>query len=76
MIRIGLEELRELVSSIETVDENLCGLNQSHFWDHALSVAVCSSKIASMSTNVDPETAFTAAILHDIGRVILQPSCS
>ena len=72
VIRIGLEELREIVAGIEIVDQNLCGLNQCLAWDHALSVAVCSTKIAEMAEGVDPELAFTAAILHDIGRTILQ----
>ena len=72
VIRIGLEAIRELVSEIKVVDQNLCGHDQQHFWDHALSVAVCSSKIAELSEDIDPELAFTAAILHDIGRVILQ----
>ena len=72
VIRIGLEELRELISGVEVVDQDLCGHDQRSFWDHALSVAVCSSKIAAMTEDIDPELTFTAAILHDIGRAILQ----
>ncbi|MBL4698190.1 MAG: response regulator [Phycisphaerales bacterium] len=72
VIRIGLQELRELIAGIEIIDQNLCGLDQKLFWDHALSVAVCSAKIAGLSEDIDPELAFTAAVLHDIGRVILQ----
>ena len=36
-----------------------------------MAVAVCSQQIATQCSGVNPELAFTAAILHDIGRVIL-----
>lgn len=77
IIRIGLEELKNLVTGIGIVDnlaeiKSTGSLNHELFWEHSLAVAVCSSKIASYCPDVGDEVAFTAAILHDIGRVILQ----
>ncbi len=77
VIRIGLEELRNLVTRIGIFDnlaeiKSTGSLDIELFWEHSLAVAVCSSKIASYCPDVGDEVAFTAAILHDIGRVILQ----
>lgn len=72
VVRIGLEELRTLVVGFKVIDPNHCGIDQRQFWDHAIATAVCTSKIAELCTDIDPEFAFTAAILHDIGRVMLQ----
>lgn len=77
VIRIGLEELRNLVTGIGVVGKFADGKSsntaeQRLFWEHSLAVAVCSQKIASRCNDVSPELAFTAAILHDIGRVIFQ----
>ncbi len=38
---------------------------------HAFQMAVTSEKIASMSGQVSRETAYTAGLLHDIGKVVL-----
>ena len=77
IIRIGLEQLRILVAGIGIVEnleqsESAGPLDQQAFWDHALAVAVCSQRIANQCKGINPEVAFTAAILHDVGRVILQ----
>ena len=77
VLRIGLEHLRELIVGIQSLEnaqespEQACSFDQQLFWEHALGVAVCSSKIARHCQGLDPETVFTAAILHDIGRMIL-----
>lgn len=80
VLRIGLEHLRELIIGIGIIDR--LGVKSSAadepegrfdhhlLWEHALCAAVCSSKIAQLCEGVNPEAAFTAAILHDIGRVI------
>lgn len=77
IIRIGLEQLRILISGIGIVenlkeDQSAGPLDHTAFWDHALAVAACSQKIATQCKGVNPEVVFTAAILHDVGRVILQ----
>ncbi len=77
VLRIGLEHLNELIAETQSIEHT--STNEAHpgeldhalFWDHALSVALCSAKIARHCQALDPEAVFTAAILHDIGRMIL-----
>mgnify|MGYP000069184708 CR=1 FL=1 len=77
VIRIGLEELRNIVTGIGVVGKFVDGKSNDTaehrlFWEHSLAVAVCGQKIAACCGDVSQELAFTAAILHDIGRVIFQ----
>ncbi len=76
MIIIGLEELRYVVTCLAFLegilrklslkDEDLMAL-----WRHSVYVA-CSAKVLSTNTLVEePEKVFTAALVHDIGKVIL-----
>jgi putative nucleotidyltransferase with HDIG domain len=46
-------------------------LTMGDFWKHALSVAVASEVIARRCEGVKPEDAFTAGLLHDIGKLVL-----
>jgi len=41
------------------------------FWEHALVVALISSELAKIHRISDPEMAFVAGIMHDIGKSIL-----
>lgn len=42
------------------------------FWDHELRTALTSSEVARKSRlNVEPDLAFTAGLLHDIGKIAL-----
>jgi|GEM_PF-6505623 len=77
VVRIGLEQLREIVVSVGVIDK-MTTISSSHvsldpiaFWEHSLCVALCSSKIAARCNGIQSEVAFTAAILHDIGRQVL-----
>lgn len=40
------------------------------FWRHAIAAAVCAKALAS-HLNINPEFAYTAGLLHDIGRLVL-----
>lgn len=42
----------------------------AHHWKHAVAVAVCARKLAPRA-KLSPETAFTAGLLHDIGRLLM-----
>lgn len=42
------------------------------FWGHSVAVAVAAEALAKKSFAVKPEDAFTAGILHDIGRLVLR----
>jgi CheY-like chemotaxis protein/HD-like signal output (HDOD) protein len=40
-------------------------------WEHALASAMIAAKIATTLANVSPMQAFTAGLIHDIGRILL-----
>jgi len=40
-------------------------------WEHALASAMIAAKIAATLANISPMQAFTAGLIHDIGRVLL-----
>jgi putative nucleotidyltransferase with HDIG domain len=42
------------------------------FWGHSVAVAVTAETIAKMTRAAKPDDAFTAGILHDIGRLLLR----
>ncbi len=77
VLRIGLEHLSELIAEIQSIEHTSTSkahpgeFDHALFWEHTLGVALCSAKIAEHCQGLDPEAVFTAAILHDIGRMIL-----
>lgn len=44
----------------------------AQLWQHSLSVAVISDRLASAAGVGQPRTTFTAAILHDVGKLLLR----
>lgn len=42
------------------------------FWGHSVAVAVAAEALAKRTFTVKPEDAFTAGILHDIGRLVIR----
>lgn len=74
MSRLGSDTVRSLVASlavqrvfVPTED------NQIRLWTHSISVAVASKHLAKLIPNleVDPEKAYLAGLLHDIGRFVM-----
>lgn len=48
------------------------GFDLDLFWGHSVAVAVASEALARKTLGAKPEDAFTAGILHDIGRLVLR----
>jgi len=48
------------------------GFDLDLFWGHSVAVAVASEAVAKKTLGAKPEDAFTAGILHDIGRLVLR----
>ncbi|GMV84518.1 MAG: hypothetical protein AMXMBFR80_03760 [Dehalococcoidia bacterium] len=48
------------------------GFDLDLFWGHSVAVAVAAEALAKKSFAVRPEDAFTAGILHDIGRLVIR----
>ncbi|MES9899513.1 MAG: HDOD domain-containing protein [Sedimenticola sp.] len=43
-----------------------------HYWQHCLSVATIAKSLARASAHTDPDAAYVAGLLHDIGKLILE----
>jgi putative nucleotidyltransferase with HDIG domain len=72
--RIGLNALREMVciSAVSglMVPERCPDFDLKAFWRHAVATACCAASLARQA-GVSPSHAFTAGLLHDIGRMVL-----
>ena len=74
VMRIGLDKIRQAVMNIGLIEQFEGGhmaVNLPHFWEHAIGCAVVAGQLAQATGAMDPESAFTAGLLHDVGRVVL-----
>lgn len=73
VVMLGMAKLKTIViasgltSSITRVE----GLDMRQFWRESLHVAGVAKSLASLNDWVDPDTAFTAGLLADLGRVLI-----
>lgn len=71
---IGFSSLRGLVTAAALVNSFPSGMGNAfdsrHFWLHSIETGNCAKSLAKR-LRVDPEIAFTAGLLHDIGRLVL-----
>lgn len=76
VVFLGLEEIKKLAIGM-TVFEKMFKSGHAKefdrllFWRHCLSVAVLSKEIARQTQYHDPEEAYIAGLLHDVGKVLL-----
>lgn len=74
VVILGFRAIRSLVLSslmVKAVDSMVGGnKNTRGFWRHAVAVALCARGMARLGGSC-PDTAFTAGLLHDVGRVFL-----
>lgn len=75
VVRLGMREVYRLLISIVTAP-TLRGPDGAAFghidlWNHSLATAVASQVLAERLTKEDPEIAFSAGLLHDIGKTVL-----
>ena len=76
VVFLGLDEIKKLAIGM-TVFEKLFKTGRAEkfdrllFWRHCISVAVLSMEIAKETRYPDPEEAYIAGLLHDIGKVLL-----
>ncbi len=47
------------------------GLGPKELWAHSFGVGVCSEMLAKKTSKTEPETAFTAGLLHNMGKTVL-----
>ncbi len=75
---LGLESIKSLVLSSSVIDmfkpHKLNAEFQEDFWRHSLATALASrivTKFHRMARGLDSEVAFSAGLLHDIGKLII-----
>jgi putative nucleotidyltransferase with HDIG domain len=78
VVIVGLEAIKNLVLSASVLDmfkgKNIDQEFQEKFWRHSLAVGFCARLLARMGRvrgMLDPDSAFSGGLLHDIGKVIM-----
>jgi putative nucleotidyltransferase with HDIG domain len=78
VVIVGLEAIKNLVLSAAVLDmfkgKLVDGEYHERFWRHSLATAVCASVLARRLKSrgvVDPDSAFSAGLLHDIGKMVI-----
>ncbi|MCX6600604.1 MAG: HDOD domain-containing protein [bacterium] len=73
---LGMAHLRNLVlssavSNLFDREGQVGGFSRREFWKHCVAVAGAARTIAALRGIMDPETAFTAGLIHDIGKLVM-----
>lgn len=71
---LGMNSLRTLITAAAVIGRfpstKQGGFDFQGFWQHSIATAVCARLIAKR-VGINPESAFMAGLLHDIGRLVL-----
>ncbi|MGB7346744.1 MAG: HDOD domain-containing protein [Pirellulaceae bacterium] len=77
---LGIKQVRHLtltVSVVSSFEKNvIAGLDLDLYWQHSLMVAIGSRILAKVEcdrgdTSIDPDEAFLAGLVHDVGRILI-----
>jgi len=74
VILLGFSTVRNLALSVKVWDALGAGIARSRLevlWDHSLACAVAAKALVAGLRAGDPDQAFTAGLLHDVGRLLL-----
>ncbi|MBK6766404.1 MAG: HDOD domain-containing protein [bacterium] len=76
LVFLGVSNLRNLVLSTCAVDlfrqEGRIGsFSRSDLWIHSLATAIAARELAKSTRACDPEIAFTAGLIHDVGKIVI-----
>lgn len=73
--RLGMFGIRNAVLTVVTIDHfaraEETGLIPQRFWEHSLGAAAIAKSLAEAMLREDGEEIFLAALLHDVGRLVL-----
>ncbi|WP_349920255.1 HDOD domain-containing protein [Aeromonas veronii] len=74
VIRLGFNRLRSVVvaSGIISSFKAPPSFDKHHFWTQTFQVATIARTLAQQTRVVDAETAFTCALIHNIGELLIQ----
>ena len=71
---LGMQSVRHLITASALAghfpDDDCPGFDSRAFWRHSIATAVC-CKVLAMHLHLNQDYAFTAGLLHDIGRLVL-----
>ena len=72
MMLLGIGRVKQITLATAIIDRFKAPLpfDVSYLWRHSLAVAVCAQDIARHA-DVDPEVAYIAGLLHDIGQLLI-----
>ncbi len=76
MLCLGTVKVLQLVMSVHTTnllarEQNGYGMDPGVLWKHSVAVALAAAQFAGLLRRANGSLAFTAGLLHDIGKVIL-----
>lgn len=76
IVRLGMRTTRSVVVAASTralfpLDSSRKGLLGRSLWEHSVQSALASRRVAEFTRRADPDEAFAAGMLHDIGKVII-----
>lgn len=75
VLRIGMQSIRQAVLNIGVVERFSSISFEKHlstpmFWEHSIATGIIASQLAQSLGHSEPDIAFTAGLLHDLGRVL------
>jgi putative nucleotidyltransferase with HDIG domain len=73
VVLLGLNRIRDMLIGIcfsKILPVRHKAFNYHQFWHHSMAVAECTRQLA-IHTGTRPDLAFTAGLLHDIGRLVI-----
>lgn len=73
IVLLGLNRIRDVLISIcflKMLPVQHKDFDYRQFWHHSMAVAECTRQLANC-TGTSPDLAFTAGLLHDIGRLVI-----
>jgi putative nucleotidyltransferase with HDIG domain len=76
IVILGFKEVKSLALGITVFDamretNKDSSMMREEFWMHSIGCALAGQLICKKMENIDAETTFTAALLHDIGKLVL-----
>lgn len=76
VLRLGMRATRSVVLAASTralfpLDSSRRGLLGRALWEHAVRSGLAARRVAECTRRADPDEAFAAGVLHDIGKVVI-----
>lgn len=76
ILYLGIPSIKNLAISISVLqvfdsEKSLCDFNMNTFWYHSFKCAMLAKKMAGLTAGINPDEAFLAGLMHDIGKLIL-----